>query len=127
MKLLNDVYRQPRSAGGRARGVLVEPGLAKAVEVPPGIEGLRKTLGNVRLVQWLPATRGALKDNGYELWMDEEGLYSNDGVANNLATALLGEQAQGDVLYGNVLVCKLGATEPEESDESEGEERGAAD
>ena len=130
MEMLNDVYRQPRSADGLARGVLVEPGLAKAVQVPPGPTGLRKTLGGVRLPQWLPATRGALKDKGYELWMDEEGFDTNDGVANKLATALLGEQAHGGVLYGTVLVCKLGATEPEESDASDAEEHrssGSAD
>lgn len=126
MEMLNEAYRQPRSADGLARGVLVEPGLAKAVEVPPGMDGLRKTLGGVRVVQWLPATRGALKDKGYELWMDEEGRYTNAGVANKLATALLGEQAEGGVLYGNVLVCKLGATETEESDESYAEEEAGA-
>lgn len=54
------------------------------------------------LFQYVPCTVGALGGR-FELWMDEEGLYSGKAV-NESASAEFGDQVCGGVLLGAVLV-----------------------
>ena len=101
LKVINaSLHEQPQ----HKQGVLIEEANLSVVTTPQNLAEFRRVLNAPRLVKSVPATCGKLKVCHSTIWMDKEGVYSNQHK-NTLASMLVGEQVCGGVLYGPVLVC----------------------